>query len=170
MPCIDTLPIWSWTHPSIFVWAHTFSIQLWYYSDITVILYYNLNLLHNTVKGPFAVLHFSFSSWVKVCISCRPSGTNQWLSLGHFPPQKSDMLQFLGCSRPTCLVSPGLNAGFTSIVPLSLCFVALYNSLQLLARALPLYSSAPALPPLCPVHPLDSLLLLYFLFLLWFDH
>ena len=35
-----------------------------------ILICYSLNVLHNTVKSLFALLHFSFSSCVKVCISC----------------------------------------------------------------------------------------------------
>ena len=57
---------------------------MWYCSDITILLYRTLNLLHNTAKRPFIILHFSFSSWIKVCISCRPSWTSQFFLTGAF--------------------------------------------------------------------------------------
>ena len=53
-----------------------FLCNLCYYSDISVLLCHGLNLFHNTVKRHFAVQNFSFSSWVKVCINCRPSHFN----------------------------------------------------------------------------------------------
>ena len=57
-----------------------FSFQC--YSDITILLCLGFNLLFNIKKGPFVALHSSFSSWVNVYISCRPSWLSQCLITG----------------------------------------------------------------------------------------
>ena len=75
-------------------------------------------------------MHFSFSSWMQVCISCTPSLPNQFFIAETFPSQKVYILCFLGIFDTSiskfmrsmymsCL--PQLDAGFTSTGPLCLC-------------------------------------------------
>ena len=63
--------------------------NLLYWRDIIILLCYGLNLLHNTVKRPFTLIHFSFSSLMLVWISCRPSWPNHFFITGTFSSPES---------------------------------------------------------------------------------
>ena len=86
-------------------------------------------MLHHTVKRPFAVLHFSFSSWVKVCIRCKSSHPSQFFITATLAPWKVHALlsrildtsisKFISSMYLSCV--PKLNASFMSTGPLCLC-------------------------------------------------
>ena len=104
-----SIPIHSCMDSLIFLY------NLWYCNEITILLCNSLNFLHNTMKRPFAVLNFSFSSWVKL-INCRSSWLNQFLSLGLFCPQKS--LHTFVYRMFKTYISKFYNSRYLSCVPL----------------------------------------------------
>ena len=67
--------------------AFVLSLCIHSHADLLFFLF-NVQYCSN-IMTLFAVLHFSFSSWVKVCISCRPPHhPNHFLSMGPFLTQK----------------------------------------------------------------------------------
>ena len=70
---VCSLPIHLWADSLLFL------CNVQYCSSIIILSCCGLNLLLNTNKRPFVVLHFS-SSWVNICISCRTSQTNYFFN------------------------------------------------------------------------------------------
>ena len=85
------------------------------------------------MKSPFTVLHFSLSSWVKACISYRPSQHNQFFITWAFSCSESSyalvsrildifVSKFMSARYLSCVYQ--FNANFTSTGPL--CFLSLW--------------------------------------------
>ena len=144
---VCSLPIHFWTESLLFL------CSLQYCSDITVLLCYGLNLLFNIEKRHFVILHFSFSSWVNVCRSYRPSWPNQFVITGtssssvtsyalvsrmFWPPLKLHKFDIHVLGLPVeCWVLP-------VSVYYAFVFVALYHLPQWPVRVLPLHLSVPS--------------------------